>query len=227
MPHESTITFTLDTICPWTYLGFLRLQKALSQYRSTHPEDPKVVFTLKFAPYQLHPDFSQEGEDRHEWYKNDRYNGDEEKIHMYERYMTALGKAEGVDFDFNGTIANTLHAHRIIYHVQGNRGPEAAQRVVQSLYEQYFSHGKHPSAPETLKTACQVAGLSEEEAERLVGDESEGLVDVKGAIREQTGNGVDSVPYVVFEGRKRDFTLVGAKEVREYVGVMEQVGKEV
>ena len=45
--------------------------------------------------------------------------------------------------------------------------------------------------------------------------------------REQTGNGVDSVPYVVFEGRRRDFTLVGAKEVDEYVKTLEQVAKEV
>ncbi|KAF2643719.1 thioredoxin-like protein [Massarina eburnea CBS 473.64] len=226
MPYESTVTFTLDTICPWTYLGFLRLQKALKQYRAENP-DPKVTFTLTFAPYQLYPDFSQEGEDKHEWYKNRRYNGDEERTQMYEKYMTALGKAEGVTFDFSGTIANTLHAHRIIYYIQEQRGPEVAESVVQCLYEQYFIQGKHPSSAETLGKACQVAGLSEDEAKRLVQDESEGLVDVKGAIREQTGNGVDSVPYVVFEGRRRDFTLVGAKEVEEYGKVLGQVGKEV
>jgi len=45
-------------------------------------------------------------------------------------------------------------------------------------------------------------------------------------IREQAGNGVDAVPYVVIEGKKRDFTLEGAKEVAEYVKVLEQVAKE-
>lgn len=59
-----------------------------------------------------------------------------------------------------------------------------------------------------------------------MGDESEGMMDAKMAIREQVGNGVDSVPYVVFEGKKRDFTLVGAKEVGEYLKTMEQVAKE-
>jgi hypothetical protein len=37
---------------------------------------------------------------------------------------------------------------------------------------------------------------------------------------------VDSVPYVVFEGRKRDFTEIGAKKVEEYVKVLIQVAKE-
>ena len=45
-------------------------------------------------------------------------------------------------------------------------------------------------------------------------------------IREQTTDGVDSVPYVVLEGKRRDFTLVGAKEVEEYEKVLHQVAKE-
>lgn len=45
-------------------------------------------------------------------------------------------------------------------------------------------------------------------------------------IREQAGNGIDSVPYVVVEGKRRDFTLEGAKEVAEYLKTLEQVAKE-
>jgi len=45
-------------------------------------------------------------------------------------------------------------------------------------------------------------------------------------IREQAGNGIDAVPYIVIEGKRRDFTLQGAKEVPEYVKALEQVIKE-
>lgn len=45
-------------------------------------------------------------------------------------------------------------------------------------------------------------------------------------IREQASNGVDSVPYIVFEGKRRDFTREGAKEVGEYLKVLEGVAKE-
>ena len=34
------------------------------------------------------------------------------------------------------------------------------------------------------------------------------------------------VPYVVVEGKRRDFTLVGAKEVGEYLKTLEVVAKE-
>ncbi len=41
-----------------------------------------------------------------------------------------------------------------------------------------------------------------------------------------TGNGVDSVPYITFEGKRRDLTLVGAKEVEEYLKTLETIARE-
>lgn len=146
---------------------------------------------------------------------------------MYMNVMGDLGKADGIEFDFaGGPVANTLHAHRVLYWLQTHRDPGAALKAVQNLYQQYFEARAHPSSPDTLCKACVAAGLSKDEAEKLVVDEHEGLADVKVAIKEQVGNAVDSVPYVVFEGRKRDFTLVGAKSVEEYVKILAQVDKE-
>lgn len=51
-------------------------------------------------------------------------------------------------------------------------------------------------------------------------------METKMAIREQAGNGVDSVPYIVFEGKRRDLTLVGAKEVEEYEKALATIAKE-
>ncbi len=46
------------------------------------------------------------------------------------------------------------------------------------------------------------------------------------AIQEQVGNGVDSVPHVLVEGKKRDITIQGANEVEEYVKALLQIVKE-
>lgn len=226
MGYDSTITFTLDTICPWTYLGFLRLRKALDAYRSSNPSS-SVTFTLHIAPYQLYPDFPQSGVDRHEWYRDEKYAGSEERFKKYAAYMGALAKDEGVEFDFSGgPFANTFHAHRVLQYVQEHKGAEAAVKALENLYQQYFTEKAHPSNAETLLKACAAAGLDEKESKTVVEDESEEAMETKMAIREQVGNGVDSVPYIVFEGRKRDFTLIGAKDVREYVKTLEQVVKE-
>ncbi|KAI4621308.1 uncharacterized protein J4E87_006936 [Alternaria ethzedia] len=209
-----------------TYLAFIRLTKALSNYRTTNPSPP-ATFTLKLAPYQLYPDATQEGVNKYEWYKNEKYDGSEDRMEKYMNVMRDLGKQEGIQFDFGGgVVANTLHAHRMLQYLQNNKEDGAALEAVKSLYTQYFEQRAHPSSTETLVKACTAAGLGEEEAVKLVEDSDEELRETKAAIREQAGNGVDSVPYVVFEGRKRDFTCVGAKSVAEYEKVLAQVAKE-
>ena len=70
------------------------------------------------------------------------------------------------------------------------------------------------------------AGISESEAKPFIQDKDDGLMDVKMAIREQGGNGIDSVPYIVIEGKRRDLTLVGAKEVEEYEKALHTIVKE-
>ncbi|KAF2151109.1 thioredoxin-like protein [Myriangium duriaei CBS 260.36] len=223
MGVEIPITFTLDTICPWTYLSKRRLGKALAQVREKHPD---VDITVKYLPYQLNPDASVEGEDKYEWYRKSKYGDSEEKMHMYTTLMTAYGDSEDIHFKFGGIMANTLQAHRIIQHFQEAKGLEVSDKIVNGLYRRYFEEEQHPSSPETLLAATTEAGIPESEAKAVIDDKDEGLMDVKMLIREQAGNGVDSVPYIVIEGKRRDFTLVGAKEVNEYVKTIEQCIKE-
>lgn len=145
---------------------------------------------------------------------------------MYTTLMSAYGASEGIKYKFGGTVANTLHAHRLIQHFQEKKGAEVADKIVVSLYRQYFEEEKHPSSEETLLKAATEAGVGEQEAETFIKDESEGMMDVKMLIREQAGNGVDAVPYIIIEGKKRDFTVVGCKEVEDYVKALQQVVKE-
>ncbi|RYN27357.1 hypothetical protein AA0112_g7917 [Alternaria arborescens] len=199
---------------------------ALEAYRTANPNSP-ATFTLKLAPYQLYPDATQEGVDKYEWYKNEKYQGSEERMKMYMAAMEDLGKAENIKFDFGGgMLASTLHAHRVLQYLQNNKEQGLQLEVLKSLYTQYFEQRAHPSSTETLRKACVAAGMSQDEAEKLVENGDEELRETKAAIQEQAGNGVDSVPYVIFEGRKRDFTLIGAKTVAEYEKVLEQVAKE-
>lgn len=232
--YDSSIQFTLDTICPWTYLAKKRLDEALRRVRATDAST-KVNFTLKFVPYQLYPEASKEGEDKYEWYKKSRYGDSEEKMKIYKTLMTAYGVSAGIDYKFGGTVANTMDAHRVIQHFQdaeGNNegkegfGPEVANKIVDSLYRMYFEEEKHPSSTETLLAACKEAGVPEKEAKNIIEDEDEGLRATKALIEEQKGNGIDSVPFIVFEGRRRDVTIQGANEVEDYVKALETIVKE-
>ncbi|KAK3716056.1 hypothetical protein LTR37_006786 [Vermiconidia calcicola] len=204
-----------------TYLAKKRLDKALTQLPSESP----VTFKRVYLPYQLYPDASEEGEGKYEWYKKTRY-GDEEKMKKYTMLMSAYGEAEGINFKFGGTVANTLHAHRLIQHYQESKGPETADKIINSLYQQYFEEERHPSADETLLRAASEAGIDETEASAFIQDKREGLMETKVLIRDQVGNQVDSVPRVVIEGKRRDVELEGAKEVDEYLAALNKIIKE-
>ncbi|MGI4852246.1 MAG: DsbA family protein, partial [Janthinobacterium lividum] len=102
MGYTTTIQFTLDTICPWTYLARRRLSKALTLVKTSHPD---ATFIVQYLPYQLYPDAPQAGEDKYKWYKRSRYGDSEEKMDMYVKLMSAYGKDEGIEFTFEGVVA--------------------------------------------------------------------------------------------------------------------------
>ena len=202
-----------------------RLDEALKRFRASDA-GKDVTFTVKYFPYQLYPEASKEGEDRYEWYKKSRYGDSADKMKMYTTLMTAYGVSAGIDFKFGGTVANTIDAHRVIQHFQEEKGPETADKIINSLYSQFFENEQHPSTEETLLKATTDAGIPESEAKPYIEDKSDGVMDTRMLIREQAGNGVDSVPYIVIEGKRRDITLVGAKEVEEYEKALAQIAKE-
>ncbi|KAL9011450.1 MAG: hypothetical protein Q9173_003711, partial [Seirophora scorigena] len=163
----------------------------LRHFRSSQSSH-RVIFTVKYLPYQLYPEASKEGEDKYEWYKNTKYDGSDGKMQQYTKLMSTYGKQVGIDFDFHGTVANTFNAHRLIQHYQ-EIGPEVADTIVNSLYAQYFTRRAHPSAPETLLEAAKAAGIDRSAAEAFVNGEYEGLQETKMLLREQASNGVDSL----------------------------------
>ena len=69
--------------------------------------------------------------------------------------------------------------------------------------------------------------MSNHDAGVRISDEYQDLVETNMLIREQAGNGIDSVPYVVIEGKKRDFMLEVANEVGGYTKAFESFAKEI
>lgn len=109
--------------------------------------------------------------------------------------------------------------------IQKTTDVETTNRLVDALFRLYFAEGLHPSADETLIQACAEAGVSDDATKELVADRERGERDVKLKMR-SIGMDVDAVPVVIVEGRRRDLTLTGLKEVEEYVKALETIAKE-
>lgn len=188
------------------------------------PSASNVTFTLRFEPYQLYPDFP-ETEDKQAWYLHNKHNDNPEAQKIFQAHMSSLAEPLGAKLNFDGQMGNTLHAHRVIQYFQEEKGNETANRLVDALYKRYFEEAKHPAAEDTLLEACLEAGIDEVEAKEVVGDQDKGARDVKLKLR-TVGMDVDAVPVITVEGRRRDITLTGAKEVSEYVKALETVIKD-
>ncbi|CAM1500693.1 Fc.00g098550.m01.CDS01 [Cosmosporella sp. VM-42] len=219
--YESQVSFTLDTVCPWTCIAKKRLDKALAQVRAT---SPAATFTLHFEPYQLDPNFPT-SVDKQSYSLHHKHNDNPAAQQLFQAHMRSLGEPEGITFNFDGTMGNTLHAHRVIQYFQDEKGAETANRLVDALYRRYFQEARHPAADETLIEACVEAGIGEDEAREVVEDRARGERQAKEKIRSM-GMDIDAVPVVVVEGRRRDVTLTGAKEVEQYVKALETIIKE-
>lgn len=60
----------------------------------------------------------------------------------------------------------------------------------------------------------------------MIEDEEMGAEKVREEEREVRGDGVDAVPHIRIEGRRRDFTFEGAREVEEYAKGLMAIVKE-
>ena len=66
-------------------------------------------------------------------YKRSRYGNSDDKMKMYTTLMSAYGASAGIQYRFDGTVANTLQAHRVIQHYQEEKGPKTADEIINGM----------------------------------------------------------------------------------------------
>uniref|UniRef100_A0A0B7K8H5 DSBA-like thioredoxin domain-containing protein n=1 Tax=Bionectria ochroleuca TaxID=29856 RepID=A0A0B7K8H5_BIOOC len=221
--YEAVIVFTLDTICPWTFLAKKRLDEALAKVRASQAS-PDVTFTVRYDSFQLHPDLPQTV-DKQEWYLRNMHMDNTDAQKLYQAHMSDQFTPLGITLNFDGTIGNTFQAHRVIQYFQEEKGPETASRLVDGLFMRYLTEAKNPTNEETLVESCVEASIDREEATAVVRDQSKKEAEVKRGMRD-VARDIDSVPSVRFEGRRRDITIRGAKEVPDYIKTLETIIKD-
>ncbi|KAH7193512.1 thioredoxin-like protein [Fusarium flagelliforme] len=222
--YESQVTLIMDTICPWTYIGKKRLDEALKQFRAS-PSADSISFDLQFSSYQPSPNRPETIPDRAAYALQEKHSDNEDAQKLFEEHMLSLAKPLDAPIAFTGPTGNSFPAHRIIQQIQESHGAEVTNKLVDALFRLYFAEGRHPGEDEMLIEACVEAGVDEKEAKSLVENKAKGERKTKEDIR-SIGMDIDSVPTVIIEGRRRDLTLTGLKEISEYVKAMETIKKE-
>ena len=88
MIHPITIDIYSDTVCPWCYIGYKKLQSAINSV--SH-----LKFDLVWRPFQLNPDMPNEGMERQQ-YLEVKFGGKQKAKDTYQSIYNV-----GITYIFN------------------------------------------------------------------------------------------------------------------------------
>ncbi|CAG7563138.1 unnamed protein product [Fusarium equiseti] len=198
MPTISIVVIS-DPVCPWCFIGALRLSQAISLYLKTVCS--RDIIITKWHAYQLDANTPTQplvSKMASKW-------GIDE-VPAVKTRLNSIGKREGLEFNFNSTIGNTRDAHRL---EKLGRKVGLEMGVAMEIMRMFFLGGGDITSKNDLIKAAERAGVDKDEArEWLEGDDGGEEVDAE--VAEMHRLGVKGVPrYVINEKFKVD----GAEDV--------------
>ncbi len=206
---RATLDVLSDPICPWCYIGKVKLDRALAQ-RPDHGID------IFWRPYQLNPEMPPEGMDR-TTYLETKFGGPARAKSVYGQIAQAA-KAAGLDLDFDriARTPNTFDAHRLI---RWARSSGHQQRVVDDLFVRYFERGEDIGDHAVLTEVATDAGMDADLLAKLYADDADrDMLTNEEALARQMG--VTGVPTFILAEK---FALVGAQETSAWLEVLDRV----
>jgi predicted DsbA family dithiol-disulfide isomerase len=207
-----TVDVVSDVACPWCYIGKRRLERAIELV-------PKIQVSVRWQPYRLDPTIPPEGMDRNAYII--RKFGSLEALDEAHERLTAMGRAEGVDYHFERITrsANTINAHRLVRWAAVTGAEDA---MVERLFVAYFSEGLDIGSIEVLASLAGEVGLdANATAVRLTGDEDREAV--AGAIEDAYRIGVTGVPCFIIDQK---YAVMGAHPAESLARAITQAAGE-
>lgn len=186
-----SIEVTADVVCPWCWLGWRRLKRALDL-------KPDVKTNIVWRAFQLNPGMPPEGADYREYMAK---KFEPARLQKAQELLRELGAEEGIAFHFEKIkkAPNTNAAHRLIRWAQAEGRLDAAAEGVMSAY---FAEGRFIGDEKELADIGAAAGMDR----ALVLQKFAEGVDID-AIRADHAaaedSGIHAVPFYVMGGKTR------------------------
>ncbi len=192
------VEVVFDLVCPWCFLGIRRLRRALRAR-------PDVAVELAWRPFLLNPDLAPGGVPRQDYLV--RKFGGEDRARRLHTTIAELGRAEGIPFRFDliRKVPHSLDAHRLV-RFAARFG--AADQMVDTLFEAYFTEGADIGEHAVLVSLAAAVGLDGFAARRFLGTSAEVEAVHSDNLRAHR-LGINGVPCFVVAGRH---AIAGAQE---------------
>ncbi|KAF7550561.1 hypothetical protein G7Z17_g5639 [Cylindrodendrum hubeiense] len=205
-----SITAISDPVCPFCYLGLLRLNRALALYRKTVPGASTAPIAISWHAFLLDPNAPRRTSQPMLSKMASRWG--EALVPEKKAQLRDIGLREGVEFNLGARIGSTVEAHRLValarrMDPKGEEGLE--HKVSQETMQMYFEGGGDITSTDDLVGAASRAGIDAEEARAWL-ESDEGLEEVQLEVEEAVNMGIKGVPRFIINDK---FIVDGADDV--------------
>ena len=199
------IDLVSDFVCPWCFLGKVRLDRALADLQRSRPD---LEVRVNWLPFLLNPDTPPAGEPYRAFLEG-KFGGPIKAEAVLDK-VRAVAADDGLVYAFERiqTRPNTLAAHRLMYRAQAHgQKPERIQALAQALFAAHFQEGRDIGDLDTLADIAAANGERREAVrEWLAGrGEADKVKRMAEGVRRQ---GIEGVPFFILN---RKMALSGAQ----------------
>ena len=206
-----TIDVISDVVCPWCYIGKVKLESALKEFKSANPGTQEPI--VRWHPFQLNPTLDPVGMDR-ALYVSQKFG--DRASNVYDR-VKGVGLEVGIEFAFDKIQRqpNTRKAHSLIAACEGSALQE---KMVQTLFDAYFIQSKDLTSDAVLEQIATDVGLDAHKIQEALYS-AQAVQRIEVADTQAREMGVQGVPFFVFNGR---LAVSGAQSPQTLVEAMQE-----
>lgn len=206
MSLSLSIDLVSDFVCPWCFIGWRRLQRALEHVQAQRPE---VNVQVHLLPFFLNPDTPPAGESYRDFLIGKF--GSAQKVEALHAQVREAG-APDVTFEFERIQVRplTLHAHRLTYRAQAlGATPAQLAALAEGIFSAHFQQGRNIGDVEVLADIATAAG-DDRDAVLAYLNSDEHVTNVQRMAQQISTQGVTGVPFFILN---RKLAVSGAQSV--------------
>ena len=199
------IDLVSDFVCPWCFLGKVRLDRALAELKVSRPD---LDVRVNWLPFFLNPDTPAAGEPYREFLEA-KFGGPIKAEAVLDK-VRAVAADDGLVYAFERiqTRPNTLAAHRLMYRAQAQgQKPERIQALGHALFAAHFQEGRDIGDLDTLADIATACGERREAVREWLAGRGE-VDKVKRMAEGVRRQGIEGVPFFILN---RKMALSGAQ----------------
>ncbi len=187
-----------DYTCPWCYIGWARLEKAVAQLTDG------VTVDIDWKPLEIHPEVPPAGMP-----VEDLPYSPEQWAQM-QRALRRAAADEGIDISRRPKVSNTHRALLAGAYVQADQ-PDGFAKFHEALFEAYFARGFDLGDPDVITLLAEESGLDVAALQQALED-GHSEVMLTQTAEEARRLGITSTPTFLFDRR---YVAVGAQPTDE------------